>query len=75
MKAKKGAGSVEHGFKKLRSLKKIYIDPNRCPNTYKEFTSYAFLKDKNGDNRPDYPRINDDAIAATRYALEQAFSY
>lgn len=74
-KAVKGAGSVDYGFKKLRSLKKIYIDPNRCPNTYKEFTSYSFLKDKNGDYRPDYPRINDDAIAATRYALEQAFSY
>ena len=74
-KAKKGAGSVEYGFKKLRSLKKIYIDPARCPKTLKEFTTYAFINDKNGGYKPDYPRINDDAIAATRYALETAFKY
>lgn len=34
--AKKWAGSVSYGIKKLLGLEHIYIDPERCPNAYRE---------------------------------------
>lgn len=74
-KAKKGPGSISYGIKKLQGLCHIYIDPARCPNTYKEFTSYAFEEDKNGDYKSDYPDKNNHTIDAVRYSLEVPFSY
>jgi phage terminase large subunit len=34
-----------------------------------------YLKDKDGKYINDYPKINDDAIDAIRYALERAMPY
>lgn len=67
----KGKGSV---FKTMRMLTDdldyIYIDPKRCPNTYREFTSYELERDKNGNFKTEYPDKNNHTIDAVRYALE-----
>ena len=44
--AKKGPDSVEYGVKWLQDLFEIIIDPERCPNTAREFKSYEYEKDK-----------------------------
>ena len=38
--AQKGPGSVEYSMKWLQQLNRIVIDPRRCPDTAREFTSY-----------------------------------
>lgn len=74
-KSRKGAGSISFGMKKLQGLLHIYIDPQRCPNAYKEFTSYAFEKDRNGEVKSQYPDKDNHTIDATRYALQDEFEY
>ena len=71
--AKKGSGSVEHGLKCLQDLNKIVIDPERCPNTVREFCTYEYELDKYGNYKSIYPDKNNHAIDATRYALEDIF--
>ena len=68
--AEKGPGSVAYGTKWLQSLHAIYIDPERCPDTFKEFSEYEYERDKNGDIMPGYPDLNNHHIDAVRYALE-----
>ena len=68
--AKKGPDSVEHGIKFLQDLRAIYIDPNRCPETYKEFVGYEYQQDKNGNFLSAYPDKNNHHIDAVRYAME-----
>lgn len=68
--AKKGPDSVAHGIKWLQDLRHIYIDKERCPNTYKEFVSYEYMQNKDGAFISMYPDANNHAIDATRYALE-----
>lgn len=68
--ANKGADSVRFGIKWLQQLAKIYIDKNRCPKTYEEFTLYELEKDKNGDFKDKYPDKNNHHIDEIRYALE-----
>lgn len=70
-KAKKGPDSRDHGFTWLQNLTEIVIDPVRCPNTAREFTSYELEKDNNGNWKPDFPDGNDHTIDATRYSLER----
>lgn len=65
----KGAGSVEYGLKWLASRAKIVIDRKRCPETAKEFESYEYLKDKDGNFVSGYPDENNHFIDALRYAL------
>lgn len=72
--AKKGPGSIEHGIKWLQDLEEIIIDPERCPNTVREFTGYELEKDKNGNFKGSYPDKNNHAIDATRYSLENEIS-
>ena len=67
---KKGPGSVEHGVRWLQDLGKIVIDPKRAPNTAKEFSSYEYAQDKDGNFLPTYPDKNNHAIDSARYALE-----
>lgn len=74
IKAKKGAGSVSYGIKKLQGLNKIYIDPGRCPNTYREFIDYSYDEDKDGNKKSQYPDRNNHTIDAIRYALENEFA-
>lgn len=68
--AKKGPGSVEHGVKWLSDLNEIIIDPERCPNTHREFIHYELERDKNGNLKGSYPDKDNHSIDATRYSLE-----
>jgi PBSX family phage terminase large subunit len=65
----KGAGSVDFGLKWLASRAKIVIDRKRCPETVKEFESYEYLKDKDGNFISGYPDKDNHFIDAVRYAL------
>ena len=69
--AKKGPGSVDHGISFLADdLDEIIIDPVRCPNAAKEFTSYELEQDKNGNFKGGYPDKDNHSIDAARYGLE-----
>ena len=69
--AKKGPDSVEFGMKWLITLDKIIIDPIRCPNTAREFTTYEYERDKEGNFISKYPDKNNHSIDAVRYSREQ----
>lgn len=68
--AKKGPDSVEHGIKWLQDLRCIYIDKERCPNTYREFVGYEYQQDRNGNFISRFPDRNNHALDACRYGLE-----
>jgi phage terminase large subunit len=68
--AKKGKGSVEFGIKWLQGLEAIIIDKKKCPNTYREFTTYQKEPDGNGGFRNEYPDKNNHTIDAIRYSRE-----
>lgn len=70
--AEKGPGSVNYSMKWLQSLEHIIIDPERCPDTVKEFTEYEYERDgKTGDVLPGYPDLNNHHIDAVRYATNR----
>ena len=69
--AKKGPDTVDYSMKWLQSLNHIYIDPTRCPNTYKEFIEYEYDRDKDDEVISGYPDENNHHIDATRYATER----
>lgn len=72
--AKKGPGSVEYGIRWLQSLKAIVIDPERCPDTVKEFSEYEYERDpKTGEVLEGYPDAANHSIDATRYAMESVW--
>lgn len=66
----KGPDSVEYGIKWLQSLNKIIIDPVRCPNAAREFSSYELERDRLGDFKGSYPDKDNHTIDMTRYACE-----
>lgn len=67
--AEKGPGSVNYSMKWLQSLDGIVIDPERCPDTVKEFTEYEYERDaKTGEVLQGYPDLNNHHIDAVRYA-------
>ena len=68
--AQKGPGSVEYSMKWLQQLTKIVIDPVRCPDTKKEFSSYEYERDKDGELISGYPDKNNHHIDAVRYGTE-----
>lgn len=68
--AEKGPGSVEYGTKWLQSLVHVYIDADRCPDTWREFTEYEYERNKDGEIISGYPDANNHHIDAVRYALE-----
>lgn len=72
--AKKGPDSVQYSMKWLQSLNHIYIDPNRCPATYKEFVEYEYDRDKDDEVVSGYPDFNNHAIDSVRYATERIWS-
>jgi len=69
----KGPGSREMSYKWLQGLKKIVIDPSRCPFAADEFSLYEYQLDKRTgeiitgfpDGQPDH------SIDALRYCLEE----
>lgn len=70
--AEKGPGSVNYSMKWLQSLEHIIIDPERCPDTVKEFTEYEYERDdKTGDVLPGYPDLDNHHIDAVRYATNR----
>ena len=70
--AEKGPGSVNYSMKWLQSLERIVIDPERCPDTVKEFTEYEYERDnKTGEVLQGYPDLNNHHIDAVRYATNQ----
>ena len=69
--ARKGPGSVAYGIKWLQSLAAIVIDPERCPETAKEFSEYEYERDpRTGEVLEGYPDAANHSIDAVRYALE-----
>lgn len=69
--AKKGPGSVDFGVAYLADdLDEIVIDPVRCPNAAREFSTYELERDKNGNFKGSYPDKNNHTIDAARYGLE-----
>jgi PBSX family phage terminase large subunit len=66
--ADKGGGSVRRGVMWLQGLNHIYIDPQRCPDTAKEFGEYEYEVAKDGEILPGYLDRNNHHIDATRYA-------
>lgn len=71
----KGIGSRAASFKWLQSLKKIVIDPARCPKAADEFSLYEREIDrKTGEVESGYPEGQaDHAIDAVRYACERVY--
>ena len=68
--AEKGPGSVAYSMKWLQSLNAIVIDPARCPYTKKEFTSYEYDRNRDGEIIDGYPDRDNHQIDAVRYGTE-----
>jgi len=68
--AKKGPGSVEYGEKWLDDLEEIVIDPQRTPNTAKEFEDIDYATDRDGNLKNRLEDRANHAIDSTRYACE-----
>ena len=62
--AKKGPGSVEYGIKFLQGMDNIFIDPERCPNAWREFSCYELEKDKSGEWKTRPPDKNNHCLIA-----------
>lgn len=65
----KGPDSVVYGMKWLAG-RKIVFDPRRTPVAMKEFTTYEYERDKEGNPITGYPDRDNHCIDAARYALE-----
>lgn len=68
---RKGGDSRDYGIKWLSDRAKIVIDKKRCPNAYREFVTYEYDQDKDGNFISQYPKHNDHTIDAVRYALRE----
>jgi phage terminase large subunit len=53
----------------LAGLREIWIDPNRCPHAFEEFSLCEYAKDRDGNWVDDFPDGNDHSIDAVRYAM------
>ena len=73
--AKKGPDSIDFGIRWLQNLAEIIIDPERCPNTAREFSTYEYEKDKYGNFKSKYPDINNHSIDMTRYSREKEYNF
>lgn len=69
--ADKGPDSVRYGIKWLQGLCHIYIDKRRCPETWREFSTYEYEQDKDGNFISAYPDENNHSIDAVRYGMEK----
>ena len=72
--ARKGPDSIDFGMKWLQGRNRIYIDKRRCPNTYKEFITYEYEHNKDGQFVSTYPDANNHSIDAVRYGLSEVMS-
>lgn len=73
----KGIGSRDASFKWLQGLRRIVIDPERCPRIADEFTLYEHEMDKRtGEIMSGYPDGQPDhGIDTIRYALEKVWRH
>ncbi len=71
--AEKGPGSVNQSIKWLQSLAAIIIDPQRCPDTAKEFAEYEYETTKDGEVLSGYVDADNHHIDATRYATNRVW--
>lgn len=69
MPVKKYAGSVNAQIDKLKSYDNIYLN-SPCINTYKESQQWKWKQDKDGNYIDTPVDVNDDAMAALRYATD-----
>lgn len=69
--AKKGPDSRGYGIKFLQDMEEIIIDPERCPNTAREFLGFEYESDKNDGFKARYPEKDDHTIDMVRYAMER----
>lgn len=65
----KGPDSVRYSIRWLQGCTHIFIDKYACPETWKEFTTYEYEQDKDGNFISAFPDENNHHIDATRYAL------
>lgn len=65
--AVKGPGSVDYSMKWLASLNEIIIE-QKCIHTAKEFLSYEYERNAQGEFVKGYPDADNHAIDAVRYA-------
>ena len=65
----KGPDSVRYSMKWLQSLVKIIVDPNRCPETAREFAEYEYERTKDDELTGQYPDKDNHSIDSVRYAL------
>ncbi len=65
---KKGKGSVEKGIVKVRTLT-VYIDEDKCPNTWREVTNWIYPKDKDGNTKEKPVEYNDHCCDTLRYGV------
>lgn len=68
--AKKGPDSVDYGISWLQHRAHIYIDKERCPNTYREFITYEYDQNRQGEFVSSFPDRNNHSIDAVRYGCE-----
>ena len=71
--AEKGPDSVPYSMKWLSSLAKIVIDPNRCPISAQEFSTYEYEQDKDGNYISGYVDADNHCIDSIRYALNSVW--
>lgn len=69
--AVKGPGSVNQSMKWLQSLAAIVIDPDKCPDTAREFTEYEYETNKEGEAIQVYVDADNHHIDAVRYATNR----
>ena len=66
----KGPGSLTAGMKWMQGLNEIWIDPEKCPDTAREFSRYEYARSPaTGEVLPGWPDKDDHHIDAVRYAL------
>lgn len=64
----KSPDSRHFSYRWLQARYKIYCDPRRCPNTFRELSQCEYEKNKAGLFISRYPQVNDHSIDSLRYA-------
>lgn len=72
---KKGPDSVRAGVKWLQDLNGIYICKYITPETYREFTSYEYIVDKDDQVTAKLPDAGNHTIDSTRYGFCNEIRY
>lgn len=65
----KSGETRKYSYQWLQSMKKIVIDPVRCPYSAKEFSECEYERTKDDEIVSRYPDVNDHAIDSVRYAM------